>query len=71
MEDILHGYDASRRRYISQLLTLALLAPEIAFRKINWVPDATKEELPNGEIYLGSIEFLWVRQGGNAAGLNG
>ena len=57
MEDILHGYDVLPSAVHLTASTLALLAPEIAFRKMQlYVMPMGK--LPDNKIYLGSIEYL-------------
>jgi hypothetical protein len=57
MEDVLHGYDVLPSAVHLTASTLALLAPEIAFRKMQ-LYSMPLGKLPNGKIYLGSIEFL-------------
>lgn len=57
MEDVLHGYDVLPSAVHLTASTLALLAPEIAFTKMQlYVMPMGK--LPDDKIYLGSIEYL-------------
>jgi hypothetical protein len=62
MEDVLHGYDVLASAVHLTASTLALLAPEISFRRTRLV------RLPlglsaGGDVNLGSIEFLHGAQG--------
>jgi hypothetical protein len=57
MEDILHGYDVLPSAVHLTASTLALLAPEIAFRKMQ-LYSLPLGKLGDSSIYLGSIEYL-------------
>lgn len=57
MEDVLHGYDVLPSAVHLTASTLALLAPEIAFKKMQ-LYSMPLGKTPEGEIYLGSIEYL-------------
>jgi hypothetical protein len=57
MEDVLHGYDVLPSAVHLTASTLALLAPEIAFQKMQ-LYSMPLGKLADGSIYLGSIEYL-------------
>jgi hypothetical protein len=57
MEDVLHGYDVLPTAVHLTASTLALLAPEIAFKKMQ-LYSLPLGKLPDGSIYLGSIDYL-------------
>jgi hypothetical protein len=57
MEDVLHGYDVLPSAVHLTASTLALLAPEIAFKKMQ-LYSVPLGKLDDGTIYLGSIEYL-------------
>lgn len=56
IEEVLHGYDVLTSAVHLTASTLSLLAPQIAFEKMNlWV--LPHGRLPNGDLALGSIEY--------------
>lgn len=59
MEDVIHGYDVLPSAVHLTASTLALLDPEISFKKMHLysLPLGSDE---GGQIYLGSIEYLGV-----------
>lgn len=57
MEDVLHGYDVLPSAVHLTASTLALLAPEIAFRRMHLYLMPLGEQ-PGGSLALGSIDFL-------------
>jgi len=57
MEDVLHGYDVLPSAVHLTASTLALLAPEIAFKKMQ-LYSLPLGKMADDSIYLGSIEYL-------------
>lgn len=57
IENILHGYDVIPSAVHLTAASLGLMAPEIAFRKMQ-LYSLPLGKMPKGEVYLGSIEYI-------------